>query len=178
MATDSFRSFTLGCLLGLVTSLVLTTACDAQILYDNFQDDLDPFSYELVIGGELNWVDEGLNFVSSSARGVAISTDEGELPEADAWSFRARFTINRLIGLGLAGVGMENPQRWVAVLSASHDEEFAVGQNFRPDKVKISDGEIFGEPFVVQMDYFRESLTGRFWRPDSPTDITTILYSQ
>ena len=31
----------------------------ARFLYDNLQDDLEPFSYELSLGGELNWVDDG-----------------------------------------------------------------------------------------------------------------------
>ena len=181
MATNSSRSCTFGCLLGLVTSLVLTTACDAQILYDNLQDDLDPFSYALTIGDEMSWVDDGLNFVSSQIGGVAISPDDVELPATDAWSFRARFTINRIIGLGLAGIVVEDPdtkldRRWAGVFSATN--EYALGFEFDPEEEQITDGETFGEPFVVQLDYSADALTGYFWRPDAPTEVTTIQRSR
>jgi hypothetical protein len=105
------------------------------------------------------------------------------LPNSDRWSIRAEFTVNRLTGLGLAGVGITGPDRWAAVLLADHDREYGVGQNFNPDKVKINgvdeDGvQLFGAPFAVQMDFTGDSLAGHFWRPDSATDITTIEYGR
>ena len=178
MGNRTFHSFFIGQFLAFIIGVALTSESAAQIIYDNLADDVEPFTYELESGGALNKVADGLNFVSSQVGGIVIATDEGELPASDAWSFRARFTINSLTGLGLAGVGMQNPPRWAGVLAAAHDEEFGVGQNFAPDKVGIPDGAVFGDPFVVQLDFSQDRLTGHFWRPDSPTDVTTIDYSR
>ena len=155
-----------------------------EVLFDDLTDDLDPLEYRsLSSSGSIHFDDQGLSFNTNSPGGIEIRTDDGPLPSSDRWSIRAEFTVNRLTGLGLAGVGITGPDRWAAVLLADHDREYGVGQIFNPDKVKINgvdeDGvQLFGAPFAVQMDFTGDSLAGHFWRPDSATDITTIEYGR
>lgn len=175
-----FRCCTLVCLA--ISSAI--SDCYGEILYDDLRVDGNHLNYELTPGSAtLEWGDDGLNFVSSQVIGVRIGTEDGFLPEADTWSFRAHLTVNQLLGLGLAGVVVadvvnDTPSRWAGVLSAAHDQEYGVGQNFDPEKLKIEQGEVFDDPFVVQLDFSPEALIGHFWRPETPTEVTTIERSR
>ena len=148
------------------------------IRYDNLRDDIEVFTYQLAGGATMEFTDAGLNFRSSSPVGIDFFDAGEHVIVSDSVSIRAKFTINEVVALGLAGVGIENPARWAAVLGASHDEEYGVGQNLQPEKVKIPEGEITDDPFIVQLDFTEDELTGYFWRPESPRDVTTIQYQQ
>jgi len=166
----------------LVTSIPCSLA-HGEIYFDDFTDEAQPYEYRLTIGGQMSFEADGLAFVASSPAGIEVITEDGALPASDSWSIRAEFTINALNGLGLAGVGITSPDRWAAVLAAERDQEYGVAQNFNPDKLEINNGditesELFGAPFVVQMDFTGDSLSGYFWRPETPTDVIAIEYGR
>lgn len=130
-------------------------------------DDFSPVSWSS--SGALTIVDDGMRLVASRAAGARATTESGDLPARDAWSLRARVTLNDISGAGFAGVGVTGA-KWASVFA--RDEAFGVGDQFESTTVPI--GDMVGEEFVVQFQATPGKLTGHFWRPDAPGEFITV----
>ena len=186
LRTTLLRMFTTRVqLLALTLAAMSYSPGDAEIFFDDFTDDFQPYEYRLVpspccelIGGEVSLEDDGLVFVAESAAGVEVHANNAPLPESDSWSIRAELRVNELTNsFGLAGVGIINPERYAAVIAGLG--RYRVGQGAEAQGPKINDSgeagdEIFGASFVVQMDFTGGALTGHFWTPENPTFVTTV----